>query len=69
MTDRKLTEYKIFTFHTAPNGWRLEVYDINNRLVKVCNAKDRDEAQAMAESYVAKPSERSEQSVGRRRLR
>lgn len=48
-----MSEYKIFTFHTVPDGWRWEVYDINNRLVKICNAKDRDEARVMAESYLA----------------
>lgn len=52
-----MSEFKIFTFHTTSNGWRLEVYDINNRLVKICKAKDRDDARAMAESYMESPSD------------
>jgi len=48
-----MRDFKIFTFHTTSEGWRLEVYDINNRLVKICNAKDRDDARAMAEGFVA----------------
>ncbi len=48
-----MSEYNVFTFHTARNGWWWEVYDINNRTVKIGNAKDREEARSMSESYVA----------------
>ena len=48
-----MSDFKIFTFHTTRDGWRLEVYDINNRLVKICKAKDRDDARAVANSYIA----------------
>ena len=48
-----MSDFKILTFHTTRDGWRLEVYDINNRLVKICKAKDRDDARAVANSYIA----------------
>jgi|GEM_PF-5459973 hypothetical protein len=48
-----MIEYKIFTFHSQPDRWRVEVYDINNRLVEVYKAKDREDARAVAESYLA----------------
>jgi len=49
-----MSEFKIFTFHTMTDGWRVEVYDLNNRLVKVCKVRDGDDARALVEAYRAR---------------
>jgi hypothetical protein len=47
-----MSEYKIFTFHSLSYGWRLEVYDLNSRLVRVFKAKELEDARAKAAKYL-----------------
>ncbi len=59
-----MSEFKIFTFHTMPEGWRVEVYDINNKLVKVCKARDGNDARSLVEAYRARLSGSGNDSDG-----
>jgi len=49
-----MSDFKIFTFHALDDGWRVEVYDVNNRLVETCKARDGNDARALVEAYRAR---------------
>ena len=59
-----MNDFKIFTFHTMTDGWRVEVYDVNNRLVEVCKARDGDDAHTLVEAYRARFSGSADDSDG-----
>ena len=45
-----MSEFKIFTFHSTTDGWRVEVYDVNNRLMGTCKARDGNDARTLVEA-------------------
>ena len=49
-----MSDFKIFTFHTMTDGWRVEVYDVNNRLIETCKARDGNDARTLVEAYRAR---------------
>lgn len=59
-----MCDFKIFTFHSAWDGWRLEIYDVNNGLIKVCKAKDGNDVRTLVEAYRARFSGSGDGSDG-----
>ncbi len=45
-----MNDFKIFTFHTMTDGWRVEVYDLNNKLVEAFKARDGNDARTLVEA-------------------